>query len=382
MEAIDLFIERPALVVPLLLLLSFVVQMIYYLGVYTSILTYKGKATKPQPISPPPVSVIICAKDEEANLEKNLPAVLNQDYPDYEVIVVNHGSSDDTDMVLKRLQQQHEHLKTTEIKRDQKFAHGKKLALTVGIKKAAHEWLLFTDADCYPTSKNWIRSMARNFDEKTSVVLGYGGYEARRGFLNSLIRFDTLTIALQYFAYALRGFPYMGVGRNLAYRKSLYFQNKGFAGHYHIESGDDDLFVNQTAGKANTRVQISRDSVVLSEPHHTFINWFKQKSRHLTTAPFYKGKTRLRLLTEVISRLVFYVAFVLALVLFPRYYTYILGVFIIRLIAQLLDYKGIMNRVGEKKLLFVVLFYDILIPFINFMGIIKNKIASNNHQWK
>jgi len=375
-------IERPALVVPLLLLLAFVVQMVYYLGVYTSVLTYKEGEPKPQGGSWPPVSVIICAKDEETNLEKNLPAVLNQDYPDYEVIVVNHGSADDSDMVLKRLQQQHDHLKTTEIKRDQKFTHGKKLAVTVGIKKATHEWLLFTDADCYPTTRNWIRSMARHFDDKTSVVLGYGGYQPRGGFLNALIRFDTLTIALQYFSYALRGFPYMGVGRNLAYRKSAFFHNKGFAGHYHIESGDDDLFVNQTAVKANTRVEISHDSIVLSEPHYTFTNWFKQKTRHLTTAPFYKSPTRWRLITEMISRLVFYITFVLTLVLFPGYYPYILGVYLVRMIAQLIDYKSIMNRVGEKKLLLTVIFYDILIPFINFMGIISNKIASNNHKWK
>jgi len=380
-EVIDLLIERPVLVVPFLLLLAFVVQMIYYLGVYTSILAYKEKETQPASGSWPPVSVIICAKDEETNLETNLPAVLNQDYPEYEVIVVNHGSSDDTDMVLKRFEQQYNHLKTTEIKRDQKFTHGKKLAVTVGIKKATHEWLLFTDADCYPTTRNWIRSMARNFDEQTAVVLGYGGYKRQGGFLNSMIRFDTLTIALQYFSYALRGFPYMGVGRNLAYRKSLFFNNKGFAGHYHMESGDDDLFVNQTAVKSNTRVQISHDSVVMSEPHHTFTNWFKQKSRHLTTASFYKGKTKFGLLTEVISRFLFYVAFVLTLVFFTGYYPYILGIFLIRLIVQVIDYKGIMNRVGEKNLLFTVLFYDILIPFINFMGIIRNKIASNNHQW-
>jgi cellulose synthase/poly-beta-1,6-N-acetylglucosamine synthase-like glycosyltransferase len=377
---IEQLIERPEWLVPGLFLLAFVVQMIYYLGVYISILFYRERK---EPVSSfPPVSLIICAKDEETNLEKHLPAILEQDYPEYEVIVVNHGSSDDTDMVIKRLQQKYKHLKTTEIKRDQKFTHSKKLAVTVGIKKASHEWLLFTDADCYPAGKNWIRSMAGNFDEQTALVLGYGGYRHYRGLLNTLIRFDTLTIALQYFSYALSGFPYMGVGRNLAYRKSLFFKNKGFAGHYHLESGDDDLFVNQTAKKSNTRVQISRDSVTVSEPRRSLSGWFRQKRRHLTTGAHYNKKTRWRLLAELLSRIVFYGTFILSLVFFTSYFPFILGVFVLRLVVQFVEYKSLMNRVGEKNLLLLTIFYDILLPFINFMGIISNKISSINRQWK
>jgi len=378
-EIIDKLIENPLWLGPLFFVLAFLVQMVYYLGIYIAVLVYKEREHGPELY--PPVSVIICARDEQTNLENNLPAILEQDYPDFEVVVVNHGSSDNTDMVLQRFQQQYPHLKTTEIKKDQKFTHGKKLAVTMGVKKASHEWLLFTDADCYPVSKNWIRSMARNFDEQTSLVLGYGSYATRDGVLNNMIRFDTLSIALQYFSYALKGFPYMGVGRNLAYRKSLFFKNKGFAGHYHLESGDDDLFVNQTASKDNTRVQISQESQMVSEPHKSFTGWFKQKRGHLTTGSHYRIKTRFRLMTEVVSRMVFYAGFILSLVWFTPYYLYIIGIFAVRWITLLVDYKGIMSRVGEKKLLLPLIFYDIFLPFINFMGIISNKISSNNHQW-
>ncbi len=380
MEVFERLIENPLWFIPLLFILAFLVQMIYYLGIYSAVVFYSEKTGDPE--SYPPVSVIICARDEQDNLESNLPEVLEQDYPEYEVIVVNHGSGDDTDMVLQRFEQQYDHLKSTEIKRDQKFTHNKKLAVTVGIKKAAYEWLLFTDADCQPQSKQWIRSMAKNFDDKAEVVLGYGGYAQKNGWVNHLIRFDTLTIALQYFACALRGFPYMGVGRNLAYRKSLFFRNKGFAGHYHLESGDDDLFVNQTANKNNVRVQISGGSKTVSEPRTSLPGWFRQKKRHLTTGSRYHGKTRFLLITELISRLVFYVTFILGLVYFTSYYPFLLAIFLIRLAVQIFDYKGIMKRVGEKNLLLPLIFYDIFLPFINFMGIISNKISSNNRQWK
>lgn len=380
MEVLERLIENPLWFMPLLFILAFLVQMIYYLGIYSAVLFYREKTDEPE--SYPPVSVIICARDEQDNLESNLPEVLEQDYPEYEVIVVNHGSGDDTDMVLQRFEQQYDHLKSTEIKRDQKFTHNKKLAVTVGIKKAEYEWLLFTDADCQPNSRQWIHSMAKNFDDKAELVLGYGGYAPGNGWVNHLIRFDTLTIALQYFAYALRGFPYMGVGRNLAYRKSLFFRNKGFAGHYHLESGDDDLFVNQTANKKNVRVQMSEGSKTLSEPHSSLPGWFRQKKRHLTTGSRYHGKTRFLLLSELISRLVFYLTFILGLVYFSSYYPFLLAIFLIRLAVQIVDYKGIMKRVDEKNLLLPLIFYDIFLPFINFMGIISNKISSNNRQWK
>ncbi len=371
--------DNPLLLLPALFALAFIVQMVYYLGIYSAIVFYRDKSQAPNQY--PPVSVIICAKNEEVNLERHLPLILEQDYPEFEVVVVNHGSADDTDMVLTRYQNQYGHLKFTELQRDQKFNHNKKLAVALGIKKASYEWLLFTDADCYPAGRNWIRSMAGRFDQNTSLVLGYGGYEAQGGWLNKLIRLDTLTIALQYFSYALRGIPYMGVGRNLAYRKSLFFNNKGFAGHYHLQSGDDDLFVNQTAHKHNTRIQINQEAKIISKPHQSFDRWFFQKKRHLTTSPHYKKQSRFLLLTEVFSRLAFYGAFVLSLVYWPEGYPFLLTIFGIRLMLQIFDYKSFMNRVGEKNLLLLVIFYDILLPFINFMGIISNKIASNNTKW-
>jgi len=377
---IDLLIKNPLLFIPLLYILAFVIQMVYYLGLYARVLFYREKEDVPEL---PPVSVIICAKNEADNLEKNLPAILQQEYPEgYEVIVVNDGSSDDSDMVLQRLQQSYRHLQTTEIKNDRKFTHAKKLAVTLGIKKAQHAWILLTDADCVPSGKTWIRSMAKHFDDQTSLVLGYGGYKSYPGLLNTLIRFDTLTIALQYFSYSLAGIPYMGVGRNLAYRKKLFFDNKGFAGHYHLHSGDDDLFVNQTATKHNTRVKISNQAKVYSEPHHSLSAWFRQKRRHLSTAYYYKKKTKLRLLTEIYSRVGFYLFFVLSLVYFKPYYLYILGIFVFRWILQWIVYKNLMNRLGEKIFLLPSVFYDMFLPFINFIALISNKIYSNNHRWR
>ena len=261
-----------------------------------------------------PVSVIICARNEEQNLNKFLPAILEQDYPDFEVIVVNDCSDDDTDMVLKIFQMKYNNLKVSTIVKNPKFTNNKKLALTVGIKAANHEHLLFTDADCYPVTKDWISNVVSNYRVGIEIILGYGGYELKRGFLNKLIRFETLFTAMQYMGFAERKLPFMGVGRNLSYKKSLFFRNKGFASHAHLPSGDDDLFVMETATRNNTVVEADLRSFTLSVPETRFSDWLRQRGRHFITGFHYKFKIKVLLALEYISRILFNVTAVILLI--------------------------------------------------------------------
>ncbi len=196
-----------------------------------------------------PVSVIICARNEDENLTEFLPKILTQEYPEFEVIVVNDCSWDNTETVIDEFARIFPNLKKISIKEDENYKHGKKFAVLVGIKGAKYENLVFTDADCYPSSNTWLKEMASGFTSKKEILLGYGAYIKTHGFLNKLIRFDTFTIALRYLSAGMKGKAYMGVGRNLGYKKSLFFKHKGFSSHYHINSGDDDLFVNEAATK-------------------------------------------------------------------------------------------------------------------------------------
>ncbi len=196
-----------------------------------------------------PISVIICARNEAKNLLQNLPLILEQNYPDFEVVVVNDRSWDGTKEVLDDFAKNYNNLKIVTVGEGAKFIAGKKFAATMGIKAAAHNWLVFTDADCYPASNNWLMDMQPPDDDAKEIVLGYSPYLKKDGLLNALIRFETFFTAVNYLSFALKGMPYMGVGRNMAYKKSLFFENKGFAAHMHIPSGDDDLFVNANANK-------------------------------------------------------------------------------------------------------------------------------------
>lgn len=352
-----------------ILLLMFVVQMFYYLNFYSGILYHKHKIKKGKvtfETGKPPVSVIICSKNESENLQNFLPGILNQDYPDYEVVVVNDGSTDESEIVLSALSKQHKNLYHTYLPEEAKFISTKKMALTVGIKAAKNDILLLTDADCTPKSKDWISNIVKNFDDKTELVLSYGAYYQQKGFIGNLISFDTFFIALQYMGFALSGYPYMGVGRNLAYRKSLFFKNKGFASHLHLQSGDDDLFVSEVASKENTKVEISSESITYSIPKVTFKSWYFQKTRHLSTSPFYRIIPKMLIGGEVLSRFLFYLSFIfICLTGQVQLCVFAASTFLIRFIVQALVINLTAKQMNEKKFYSSIILFDMLLPLIN-----------------
>lgn len=243
---------------------------------------------RPQKTEFPPVSIVICARNEADNLYEKLPKILLQNYPaPFEVIVVNNQSMDDSKHLLYAMQRESKHLVIVEMERSKHIRPSKKLPLTLGIKKAQYNHLLLTDADCLPDSNEWIQSMAGCFSEKKQLVLGYSPYTKQKGFLNKVIRFDTTMIAVNYFSMAINRIPYMGVGRNLAYTKTLFDSVDGFKSHYSIPSGDDDLFVQEAAKKNNYAIQLDPKSFVETDPKETWEDFITQKARHYTTSPKY-----------------------------------------------------------------------------------------------
>jgi len=358
------------------------IQLFYYLYFYSRIAFHKpNKLTN----DVEPVSIIICAKNESENLEKFLPLVLDQDFQDFEVIVVNDCSMDDTEMHLAQMRQKYPKLRFTTITEDEKFKHGKKLAVTVGIKSAKHNNIVFIDADCYPETKQWLYSMQQGFGWGKEIVLGYGGYEERKGFLNKFIRFDCMFVAINYLSFAKAHIPYMGIGRNLAYKKTLFFKNKGFATHYELNSGDDDLFVNETSTKKNTIVVLDKDSIVRTVPKMTFGELYLQKKRHLTTSDRYKYKHQFLLTFEPFTRFLYYILVAPVIIITPEPLKwYVVGFAILRLIVQLIIIKLSMIKLKEKKILLYSPLLDILLPLFYLYIHIVNYFTSDKkqHKWK
>lgn len=315
----------------------------------------------------PPVSVIVCARNEEDNLFKNLPKVLEQDYPTFEVIVINDQSVDDSRHIIRAFQEQHPHLRHVELAKNRHRKFGKKVPLTIGIKGAKYEHLLMIDADCFPNSNQWIRKIMRNYVPGKEIVLAYGPYEKKKGFLNKLVRFDTATIATTYLSFAKSKRPYMSVGRNFSYLKSTFFKVDGFKKHYHIQSGDDDLFMQDAATAKNVSVELDANSFVYSHPKETFKEWVKQKQRHFTTAAKYRLINKLFLGIFPSTMILMLVSFIILMFSF-EWKLIVLSIFLFRYAMYWWINGLILKRFKEKDLIalypIMELIHFIIIPFI------------------
>jgi glycosyltransferase involved in cell wall biosynthesis len=335
-------------------------QLFYYAWFFSRLAFYKKK--EKQVMQEHPVSVVICARDEDENLARNLPGVLVQNYASSnEVVVVNDNSLDDSKYILQELKKTFKSLNVVELTQEAKHIAGKKYPLSIGIREARHEVLLLTDADCVPAGEFWIQKMQGGYGENIEIVLGYSAYHKRKGVLNRLIRFETFHTALQYLSYALAGMPYMGVGRNLSYKKDLFLRNKGFTFINHIPGGDDDLFINKVATARNTAVVIDPDAITRSTPKKTWSSWLRQKSRHYTTAKYYRKGHKFLLGLYSITQFVYYPLFFGSLLFYD--WKYSLGIFSTRLLVQAIVLYRCMNKLGEKDLWPWFIFLDMWMFF-------------------
>lgn len=359
----DIYAQNPLLFIALAVLAFItIIQLIYYWSIYGKVAFFRQKNEFVR--SDQGVSVIVCARDEYHNLKENLPLLLAQDYSQFEVVVVNHGSEDETNYLLRDLAEVHKNLKIVNVPQDLNFFTGKKFPLSIGIKSASYEILLFTDADCVPASNQWLRRMAANFTEGTEIVLGYGAYSKSKSLLNLLIRFDTTRIAMNYLGFARAGMPYMGVGRNMAYRKSLFYRQNGFISHYRIQSGDDDLFINKAATGRNTRIEIQVEALTISKPKTSLDQWIRQKRRHLQTGSYYKPVHKFVLGLFAFTQTLYWALAITLLVLWYQPYV-VLGIIGLRLCTQLLVTGKVMKKLSETGFLLLVPFFELFLMIIS-----------------
>lgn len=371
------------LTITLLVIIS--VAFIYQIYFYLRYLRLGGKVPQKtdSDVQLPAVSVIVCAHNEYDNLQDYLSILLEQDYPCYEVIVVDDSSEDGSDLLLERWSRQYGNLYHTFVPRGARVLSNKKLALTIGIKAAHYDYLLLTDADCRPESKYWIREMMKGFsNEQTELVLGFSPYFEKKGLLNHIIGYDTLFNGLQYMGMARAGKPYMGVGRNLAYKRETFFSVGGFKGLLGNRAGDDDLFVNRIANAANTVVVNNPNSIVWSVPKTTWPEWFHQKRRHLSVSPQYRTKSKIQLTLEPLSRGIFYASLLIsAIVGNIELISIALALFLLRLLVQLIIINVSARRLNMRGYSLGLIAYDIILPLITLYMMLTQPLQKKPLYW-
>jgi len=352
------------------------VQWLYFVFFFLRVSRHKSTNDLPDR----PVSVVICAKNEEKNLRELIPQLMEQKHPEFQIVVVNDASWDTTKETLDALQVSFPALHVTHLDEDKQRMSGKKFALTLGIKAAKHETVLLTDADCRPSSRSWISEMTRVMDDQRRISIGFGGYTKLPGLLNKIIRFDTFQIAMYYLSFSKAGIPYMGVGRNLAYEKTLFFDQGGFRRHFHIPSGDDDLFVSEAANKKNTTISIAPDAHTLSEPKKHWSSWLNQKRRHITTASHYKAIHKILLSLYPLSWLFLSLSFIFLLVI-KKALMLVIAIFLTRYLLQIAIFRGSSNSLGNQDVVWLSPLLEPMLMILN-LTIYLSNILNKPKQWK
>jgi len=358
-------------------LLCLLIQLGYAFYYFIPFIFYKPATTNAKLY---PVSVIIAAHNELPNLKRLLPAVLAQSYPEFEIIVVDDRSTDSSTDYLEDIQRQFAGFRYIKIKDTANTENSKKHALIQGVAVARYEHLLLTDADCKPLSSNWIHEIIKGFNHQVAVVLGYSPYITKRGFINHLIRYETLLSAIQYLSFSVKGHGYMGVGRNLAYTKTCFYQNNGFNSHLNTLGGDDDLFVQEAAQQHQINIVITQESQTASIPKNTYNEWFTQKRRHLNVGRYYKLKDKLRIGIFMFSNIFFYLSGIFLSFVLENLFALSI-IYIIRGIVIYLVYILIARKLKEPISVILLPVLDLVYIF-NYLVLGVSVLIFNKVKWK
>ena len=318
----------------------------------------------------PAVSVIVYAQNDAENLVKYMPKILNQAYPEFEVIVVNDDSTDDSKDILSVLETQYKNLYHTYVPEGSRNLSHKKLALTLGIKAARYDIVVFTNANCDPRNNEWLATIARNFVPGIDIVLGYTAIERKEKekFSFWYCSYDQLLFSIRYLSFALINRPYMGVSSNMAYRKELFFKQKGYSKYLNLQRGEDDLFINQIVTKTNTRVETDFNATMRIQPVYRYKDWKEEKISYMATARFYRGAQRYLSGFETFSRLLFYVACMAGIVFgILNFHWLVAGIALLIWLLRYITQAIVINRTakemgGGRKYYFSLPIFDILQP--------------------
>ena len=369
------------------LLLCFLIQLFFWLCFYKRPYSYQKKkreiAVPDEAL--PAISVIVTSRNSAEELAQNLPFIIEQDYPDFEVIVVNRGSTDDTDMVLKAAEQKHPRLYHTYVPAEADGINEKKLALTLGIKAAKNDYLLFTEAYCRPCSKQWIKEYGKEFTQDKEVVLGFSRLEIpKKTALRGFILYDNLIHHLKFLSMAILHKPFMGIGRNLAYKKELFFRHKGYSPILNLEGGEDDIYINRIAPKKKTGVVLSRESITETDSVKNFSTWRTLKSGYLYSKQYYKGFSFRIFGLETFSKYLFYLSLIGSIVLGVLTNNHILTalalfLFVVRYAVQWRVITLNSRHFDTGKYHINLLFYDIFQPLNNTR--FRKYAARRNRAW-
>ncbi len=361
-----------------------VALLLYYLVFYGRFAFRKEKSVG-ESADFPPISIVITARDEAHHLIQSLPLLLTQDYPKFEVVLVNDKSRDETPQIVLEYKSRFPNLHYVDLATSISNLAGKKFPLANGIQAAKYDLLVFTDASCAPASPYWLQNVASKMIRKKKVVLGHTTFESCKGFMNKWLHYDALQTSIQAFSYNIAGMPVMANGYNLAYDGSLFFANREvFVAQARMPFGEDSIFISQVAKPDTVAVAASPDSVVV-QPRISFSKWFQQKKYDLVCRGFYTFAPRFWMKLFNWLSFLFYVAVAFAAVVavWQQAWLY-LGIaallFALKVGMQYLTFAKSSKKLNEREAIPLLFLFDFLFTLLQPWICLASKFEKS--KWK
>lgn len=383
MDFTALLTNRYTLVYLVILLTAIIVLSLYYGLTYMRVGRTKNKrATQILPPSDdrlPSVSIVMVTHNEAAYLKDSLPYLLEQDYPDYEVVMVDYLSHDDTPFVLKVCSENYDNFKPVSFPEDVNMFQGKKYPLSIGIQSAKGDVILLTDPDCVPRSLTWVREMMKGYSVPgVKMVMSYAGIKQEKGLLNLFQQYDNLCDTASWMSASLSGHPYTATGRNLSYRRDFFFAQGAFCSHYSEPEGADDMFVNQNANGSNSILSLESGGFVDMEAKESFRQWRLLRRRRYATKRYYPTATKLRLALHPIAMVLFYAAIATLLVQSVCPWFIPTALFVLTWTWQIVTFSRLTKRFEIKRVHFFAPLFEIYFLLSNtilfFLALSKKNI--------
>ncbi|CAM1358629.1 Glycosyl transferase family 2 [Tenacibaculum sediminilitoris] len=353
------------------------IQVLYYLFFLT--FAYGQNKIKINTDVNIPVSVIVYVKNNADVLIDSIQNLTKQKYSSFEIVLVNNASSDNSLDIIETLQKKHSNIKVVNVENTEAFWGNKKYALTLGVKAATHEHLLFTEINSKALSKNWIHEIASNFSQENTIVIGYQKLKRKKNsFSNLLIRFNHLLRTIQSLSFVKFRNPYNATNHNFAYTKSVFFKVNGYINHLNTFIGEADLFLKDAATTNNTTYSIKLDSFVVSNKHLSFKEWFYSQKQTSILFSLYKLKPRFFLRLFTLTKLLFYLLAIYTTILnWKLSLPFIISYFLIQYVVL----GKSASKLHEKNIILLLPFLDICLVLLQISIFISNQISKPTH-WK
>lgn len=358
-----------------------VIQLIYYFLIYGKFTFHRKKSAVS--FKEVPMSVVVVVRDNASQILQSLPKLLSQQYPAFEIVVVNDRSPDENTLfTIKEYSNRYPNIKFVDLSEAVSTSKGRKMAVSFGIKCATYENILVTSPDCEPSSVHWLSAMAANFQGQKKVVVGYSTYARRRTPYNAFLRYDNVVGAVQYFSHVLRNATYRADFNNIAFLRQLFYNQKGFTSFNHLEWGEEDIFVHRISGGDNTSVEYSPESMIVQNNIPSYGYWRSHKISLYYTRKFNSTRNRFSLSMFDATNMLFYVLLTLSVVSaihVPTFLYAAIGVAVVRVVGLYVSVGISAAKLCEKQIIPLILPFDLLFSVLNPLYFIYSRLNTKKY---